>query len=170
MFEARKSPSNTLLFEIDELHSRTVDNLAYLRANQPSMPIIVILESKDPVSLAQILRSGIRACLIKPLRHYDLAQAVVEILAGSVFLCREAQRIIVNCLNSSAAPPGPGILSSREREIVNLLFKKQSDKEIAQALQICPGTVHVHLAKIYKKLAVHSRCEALACVFGAEPK
>jgi len=52
------------------------------------------------------------------------------------------------------------VLSPREREVLARLCRGDSEKAIARSLGIAPGTVHVHLQTIYRKLAVRGRVQA----------
>jgi DNA-binding NarL/FixJ family response regulator len=52
-------------------------------------------------------------------------------------------------------------LTSREQEVLNCLRRGYPDKQIAEALTIKPSTVHSHLKKIFEKLSVHTRTEAV---------
>jgi LuxR family maltose regulon positive regulatory protein len=54
------------------------------------------------------------------------------------------------------------VLTRREREILALLITRRSDKEIAQRLEISPSTVNTHLKRIYRKLGVSTRRQAVA--------
>jgi DNA-binding NarL/FixJ family response regulator len=157
--QARSDPDKTLLFEICSLDKPTIKTLTCLRASYPSIPVIVVLESGDMISVIKVLASGIRGCLIKPAEESDLSRAAQEVRNCSVFLCRRAQELVIRWVSSAGSNLDFGHLSAREREIAYLLLAKRSDKEIAQELNISPGTVHVHLAKIYKRLGVHSRGE-----------
>lgn len=64
-------------------------------------------------------------------------------------------------LDNKPAPLSPSDLTSREIEVLRLLATGMSNHEIAQSLNISPGTVRAHLSTIYSKLAVHSRTAAV---------
>jgi DNA-binding NarL/FixJ family response regulator len=63
-------------------------------------------------------------------------------------------------------PTGPAGLSEREVEVLRLLARGRSKKEIALALFIAPGTVHTHVTHIYEKLGISTR--AAAALFAME--
>jgi len=60
-------------------------------------------------------------------------------------------------------------LSPREMEILALVAKGRSNKEVSNELKISEGTVRIHLAHIYEKLHVHCRTEAAAKYFQSQP-
>jgi DNA-binding CsgD family transcriptional regulator len=66
----------------------------------------------------------------------------------------------------SAAPEGMSELSARENEVLELLAKGLLQKEIADQLGISYWTVQTHIARIYEKLHVHSRAQAVAKYHG----
>ena len=61
---------------------------------------------------------------------------------------------------------GLGSLTAREREVLNLLARGNSNREIAEELVITNKTVKNHLSRIYEKIGVHSRAEAIALWLG----
>ena len=72
--------------------------------------------------------------------------------------------ILAHCLQGHA--PHRASLTSREQELMALLAQKKTDKEIAAALGIEPGTVHSHLTDIFRKLRAKSRAQAVAKYLG----
>ncbi len=68
---------------------------------------------------------------------------------------------ILDRTNSEMTSPQPSILTSRELEVLDCVRKGYPDKQIAQALSIQPSTVHTHLKKMFEKLGVHTRTEAV---------
>ena len=61
---------------------------------------------------------------------------------------------------------GLGSLTAREREVLNLLARGLSNRDIAEELVITNKTVKNHLSRIYEKIGVHSRAEAIALWLG----
>ena len=70
-------------------------------------------------------------------------------------------RDILERTTGAVAPQEPSILTSRELEVLDCVRKGYPDKQIAQALSLQPSTVHTHLKKMFEKLGVHTRTEAL---------
>ena len=65
---------------------------------------------------------------------------------------------------------GMGSLTSREREVLNLLARGMSNAAIAEELFITNKTVKNHLSRIYEKIGVHSRAEAIALWLGVRDR
>ena len=96
-----------------------------------------------------------------PVRVGSLAQ-------GWPVLCREAQKAILNVLHRAATATTvwfPG-LTGREQEMAGCLVASLRDKEISTRLGMAEATVHVHLVRLYRKLGVHSRQQAVARLLG----
>ena len=72
--------------------------------------------------------------------------------------------ILAHCLQTHA--PHRASLTSREQEVIALLAQKKTDKEVANALGVAPGTVHSHLTDIFRKLEAKNRAQAVAKYLG----
>jgi len=57
------------------------------------------------------------------------------------------------------------LLSNRQREVLGLLIRGKSEKDIAVTMQLSPHTVHVHVKAIYKRLFVRSRAELFRAIY-----
>ncbi len=79
-------------------------------------------------------------------------------------LCREALTALLNTLHrtATATTAWPTGLTGREQEIAACLMTHLCDKDISTRLDIKEATVHAHLTRLYKKLRVHSRRQAVA--------
>jgi DNA-binding NarL/FixJ family response regulator len=64
--------------------------------------------------------------------------------------------------NGDSASPSGKNLSSRQREVLNLIIRGYSNKEIARALDLAEGTVKIHVAVLFSKLGVHRRAALAA--------
>jgi len=89
-------------------------------------------------------------------------QAITEVYAGGSPMSAQIARKVVQSFRKSNTDNNDIVkLSEREREVLDLLAKGYLYKEIAGLLFISPDTVHNHLRRIYEKLHVHSRTEAV---------
>jgi DNA-binding NarL/FixJ family response regulator len=99
--------------------------------------------------------------VIKPLTENILRRALQDALQKEVTICFRAQQIIVSSLKMAGTLANSHGLSQRESQIVACLLLGTSNKEVAGHLGLSPNTVHVHLGRIFRKLNVHSRAEAV---------
>jgi len=112
----------------------------------------------------EIVEAGVRAYLMKSDADKDLV-AAVEALGNhrSFFTARAADMLLDGFCKQSAVPDPQALLrsrlTSREREIVQLLAEGKSSKEVAVALGISVKTAETHRANIMRKLELHSVSE-----------
>ena len=98
--------------------------------------------------------------LIKPVAPEYLVWAVSEAAQGRPVLCGEVQTAVLGYLRRVGATTRCKALGWREREIMLLVMRGATNKDIARKLGIEAGTVHWYLNKVFKKMQVHSRDEA----------
>jgi DNA-binding NarL/FixJ family response regulator len=122
--------------------------------------ILILAAGSDPKLIIEPVMSGAHGCLVLPVAPEHLVWAVGEVVRGRPAFCHQAQAALVDTLRTMGAHSRCQTLSSREREIMLLLIRDASDKDIATTLGIGTGTAHWHVNRILKKLAVHSRQEA----------
>jgi DNA-binding NarL/FixJ family response regulator len=101
--------------------------------------------------------------LLKRTKPEDLRAAMLDVLGGGAPMTSEIARRVVESFRRAGKPLAPDVrLSTREEEVLILLSKGYSNKEIASQLSIGIETVGSHLKHIYEKLHVRSRAEAVA--------
>ena len=130
--------------------------------------VLAVLDDMDLANVVSLLKAGVIGCLPADSPIGDLARALVAVGRGEIALPPSiAARALVQ-LARPAAPEPRAIdeLSEREREVVDLLVKGQTNKDIAQALFLSVRTVEAHLRSIYAKLGVRSRTEAVLWAIG----
>jgi DNA-binding NarL/FixJ family response regulator len=102
----------------------------------------------------------------------ELESRIVAIAAGEMVLSPAVTPAVFDVLRRAPAAEndprqdGLGSLTAREREILNLLARGRSNRDIADELFITNKTVKNHLSRIYEKIGVHSRAEAIALWLG----
>jgi len=99
-----------------------------------------------------------------------LLDAIREVAAGGSPISGSVARKMVDFFR--ARPPLPGSLSAlapREREVLKLLADGCPYKEIAEAMQVSLGTVRTYIQRIYEKLHVHNRTDAVVKFLGQRP-
>ena len=140
--------------------------IGQLRSLSPALPIIALSGHDTPRDVVMSLMAGAAGCLVKPLDPVFLARAILEVAAGKPVLCRSAQRLLMEHLRAVGIRMASLNFSQRESDVVDALCKGESDKEIAARLGVAPGTIHTHLARLYRKLGVHGRREAVERING----
>ena len=131
-----------------------------LIARLPSARIVMFTACTDHDTILESIMAGALDYLTKPVAPGYLVWAVSEAARGRSVLSGEAQAAVVDYIHRISASGKGATLSWREREVMLLLMKGATYKEISKELGIEEGTVHRHLHDIYKKLGVHRKDEA----------
>jgi DNA-binding NarL/FixJ family response regulator len=137
----------------------------------PKTHIIMLTVYDDTDAIFQSLAAGAGGYLLKPVRRAQLLDAIRDVLRGGAPMSSTIARCVVQAFRKPATAKQTGgdeisQLSPREREILELLAQGLLLKEIAQHFQVTHPTIQTHIGRIYKKLHVHSRAQAVARLKG----
>ena len=133
----------------------------------PGTHILMLTVHDDADSIFDALSAGASGYLLKPVRAAELLAAIRDVHAGGAPMSSNIARKVVQSFNKTAPrDDGSQNLWPREREVLELLAKGFIYKEIADQLGIGYRTVHTHIERIYDKLHVQSRAQAVAKFHG----
>jgi DNA-binding NarL/FixJ family response regulator len=135
----------------------------------PKTHFIMLTVFDDTEVVFQSLAAGAIGYLTKPVTEERLLEAIHDVYAGGAPMTSSIARRIVQAFQKPAADPRAVIeesLAPREQEVLKLLAKGYLQKEIADQLDISFPTVRTLTARIYTKLHVHSRSQAVAKYLG----
>jgi DNA-binding NarL/FixJ family response regulator len=135
-------------------------------ARHPSCDILVVTVFGDEQTVLAALEAGARGYLLKGAASRDIAEDIRELRYGGSPLSPVIARQVLKRLHARAAKSAAPnhdelLLTARESEILNAIARGFSYAETAKLLAISVQTVHTHLKHIYRKLAVHSKTEAV---------
>ena len=150
---------------------RGVDAIPALKDAAPGTRILMLTVSENENDLAAALRAGADGYLLKTVESDHLGDTIVKVLDGESVISPEMLTKLVSVFRarpaeSAPAPlepasgPSPDLLSPREREILLLIARGDSNKLIARALDIAETTVKIHVQHILRKLGLSSRVQA----------
>jgi DNA-binding NarL/FixJ family response regulator len=128
--------------------------------------MFTIYENNEQVFDA--LAAGASGYLLKNTPPEKIREALLELHQGGSPMSAHIARKVVASFKSAPAVPASSVLSPREQEVLQGLAKGLLYKEIAANLGISTGTVRQHIHKIYDKLHVQNRTEALNKVYGKQ--
>ena len=141
-----------------------------LKELMPKLRIIILTAVEDDELVFMALQAGADGYLLKRTKPEDLRAALVDVLGGGAPMTSEIARRVVESFRRAPKPRTPGVqLSAREEEVLILLSKGYSNKEIAEQLSLSVETIGSHLKHIYEKLHVRSRTEAVARYITGKP-
>jgi DNA-binding NarL/FixJ family response regulator len=142
-----------------------IDCIKKLKCLAPNVPVIILTACADFENIVFSLMAGANGYLIKPISEEHLKDAISRAVHGSVVLCEEAQAAMVLCLQRAFSQASSNALSDRELQIMAGLIQGMADKEISEHLRIAPNTTHVHLTRLFRRMGVHSRSDAIQKFF-----
>jgi DNA-binding NarL/FixJ family response regulator len=131
-----------------------------LRHIQTSI-LVLTMHDSDEV-LADVLNAGARGCLLKSDSNRTLVQAIGAILRNKPFVSDKVDGLVRRVPSSGpagASEPRRDRLTTREREVLQLLTEGKGNKEIAALLRISVKTAETHRARMMAKLGLHSMSE-----------
>lgn len=137
-----------------------VEAIKAILARDSSIRILVLTSYKEDQMIQDALKAGAIGYLLKDVSANELANAIRSARAGRPTLAPEAAQALID--ETRRAPKVGYDLTSREREVLELLVGGKTNPEIAAALTISTATARFHVSNILSKLEVSSRTEAVA--------
>ena len=135
--------------------------------------VLMLSYSEDEQLVTGAIRNGAAGYLVHGrFEPEDLEARIKAVAAGEMVLSPAITPAVFEALRRAPGTEtesdelGMGSLTSREREVLNLLARGHSNREIAEELVITNKTVKNHLSRVYEKIGAHSRGEAIALWLG----
>ncbi len=119
-----------------------------VRSIAPSMKIIVLSMIDDPEDIRNMLLSGVDGYILKKYARQELFYAIDAVMCGQTYWSQEVCSAVVDTHRRNAALP---VLTARELEVLQLLAKELTSKEIANQLFISERTVETHRKNLLRK-------------------
>lgn len=154
-----------------DLHIPPTDGIVFLtelRRQGLTTPVLILTVSDAQEDLAKALRAGARGYLLKNMEPDEVVDAICRAACGETVVAPAMTAKLVDLLDGRGNSKVTllGLLTQREREILDYLTHGLSNKAIAKVLDISPDTVKFHVRHILSKLNLTSRVEA--AVFAVE--
>ena len=143
-----------------------INGIECVRRLKPLLPdtqFVMVTVYEDANHIFNALAAGATGYLLKQTRRGDLLDALREVHAGgSPMSSQIARKVVQSFRRPGVEPANSEGLSPREREVLELLARGYLYKEIAETLAISVQTVNTYIRRIYEKLHVRSRAQAVA--------
>ncbi len=144
-----------------------IECIRQVKDKSPGSQFMMFTVYENDEKVFEALKAGASGYLLKNTGLLQIVESLKELHEGGSPMSANIARKLVNLFREPARDTVPvEILSNRENEILQLLSKGLLYKEIADQLQITTGTVRQHIHKIYDKLHVQNRTEAINKAFG----
>jgi DNA-binding NarL/FixJ family response regulator len=131
----------------------------------PQTAIVILSMHSDESYVLRALKVGAKGYLLKDSAEGDLIDAIKAVHQGKTFFSPEISKMLVEDyireIRTRGAEDSYDLLTSREREILQLLAERKSNKEIAQVLNLSIYTIETHRRNLQEKLNLHSLAELI---------
>ena len=154
---------NVVLMDINLPGMNGVECVRHLKPLLPETQIVMLTVYEDTDNIFNALKAGATGYMLKRTTQAELLEAIREVHRGGSPMTTHIARKVVQTLQQAPAPTQAAeALSPREQEVLDYLAKGFLYKEIADKLGIGYETVHTYIRRIYEKLQVRTRTEAVA--------
>ena len=154
---------NVVLMDINLPGLNGVECARHLKQLVPETQIVMLTVYEDTENIFSALKAGATGYMLKRTPQAELLEAIREVHRGGSPMTTHIARKVVQTLQQAPAPVlSTEALSPREQEVLDCLAKGFLYKEIAEKLGISYETIHTYIRRIYEKLQVRTRTEAVA--------
>jgi DNA-binding NarL/FixJ family response regulator len=158
-----KDKPEVVLMDINLPGMNGVECVRRLKQIAPEIAAVMLTAYEDTENIFNALAAGATGYLLKRAPRAELLDAIREVRrGGSPMTTHIARKVVQSFQKQSAAAPTGEALSVREQEVLDHLSQGFLYKEIAEKMGISYETVHTYIRRIYEKLQVRTRTEAVA--------
>ena len=159
--QSPSSPPDVLLADIGLPGMSGIEGVRRIHEWMPELPILMLTVHEDSDSVFSAVCAGACGYLLKEMPPARLLESIRELYAGGAPMSPGIARKVVLMFQKAAPPKEDMQLSLRQLEILRMLAEGHSYKVCAAALDVGLDTIRSHVRKIYERLHVHSRSEAV---------
>jgi DNA-binding NarL/FixJ family response regulator len=158
-----KEPPDVVLMDINLPGMNGVECVRKLKQQVQGIQLMMLTVYEDTDNIFAALAAGASGYLLKRTPRAELLEAIREVhQGGSPMTAHIARKVVLSFQKAGASPKPTENLSQREQEVLDCLSQGFLYKEIADKLGISYETVHTYIRRIYEKLQVRTRTEAVA--------
>lgn len=163
-----RQPPNVALVDINLPGLDGVECVRRLKPLLPETQFVMVTVYEDAKRIVSALAAGATGYLLKRATREELLNAIDEVRRGGSPMSSSIARKVVQFFQQTMPPSAPdGVqLAPREQQVLELVARGYVTKEIADRLQVSIPTVKTYIRRIYEKLHVRSRGEAVARYLG----
>jgi DNA-binding NarL/FixJ family response regulator len=156
-------PPDVVLMDINLPGMNGVECVRQLKQTLPKIQIIMLTVYEDTENIFNALAAGATGYMLKRTPRAELLDAIREVnQGGSPMTAHIARKVVQSFIRPGATTQPTENLSEREQQVLDFLSQGFFYKEIAEKLGISYETVHTYIRRIYEKLQVRTRTEAVA--------
>jgi len=151
--KARELHPDIVIMDINMPGTNGIEATEQIKKISPESKVIGVSLHTQPTYARKMMQKGAMGYVTKNSSREEMFKAIEEVYQGKKYICDEIKNILSEqVLSGEDQPTGLNTLSQREIQIIALIKKGHSSKEIAESLEISVKTVEVHRYNILKKL------------------
>ena len=147
---------HVVLMDIDMPRLNGIQASKEIKSSNPEVHILVLTMLHESQHIRQMLQAGASGYLLKSCSRDELIKAITKVAKGDTFFCKEVTKMLIEIVSRQSKPPKSkfrfaGLLTNREKEILQYVILQYSNREIADKLFISVRTVEVHKRNLIEK-------------------
>ncbi|MHC8515540.1 response regulator [Sporosarcina sp. ITBMC105] len=152
---------HVVLMDINMPHKNGIEVVSEIKAVYPDIKVIILTMHNHDEYFLSAIRSGADGYLLKDAPSHQVVDAIRSVAQGESVIHPTMTKKLFDFHQQKQFTPKHEDLTEREKEVLFCLLEGLSNKEIAKKLFISDKTVKIHVSKIFKKLDVKSRSQAV---------
>ncbi|MBV9453881.1 MAG: response regulator transcription factor [Rubrobacter sp.] len=156
---AKQMHPDVVVMQVQMPLSRARESLRQLRRIEPPPKVVICTMFENPRYIREFLELGVSAYILKSVSVEHLIGAI----RGAIF-DPQGENVVIGMpqdMLERVEDGSEGVLSAREMEILLLVSRGLSNREVASSLSLSEATIKRHLSNVYSKIGVHTRGEAV---------
>ncbi|HLX42544.1 MAG TPA: response regulator transcription factor, partial [Bryobacteraceae bacterium] len=153
--QAEKLQPDVVIMDVTMPELNGIEATRRITAAAPRTRVLALSMHKDAVYVREILRAGARGYLLKDSADADLIAAVRAVAKGEGYLSPAISDAVLTDYRKHVTDP-LDLLTTREREVLQMIAEGKTNKEIATTLNLSVYTVEAHRGRVMEKLNLHS--------------
>jgi two-component system response regulator NreC len=161
---ARKEKADVYIIDISMPVLNGIETIEQLLKIDPKCKVVILSMHDDRRAVEKAFKIGAKGFIVKVSASDDIIKAIREVYKGRFYLCpRVSQYLVQGFLGNATQGEKRRVveLTSKEREILQLIAEGYSSKDIAKELELALNTVHVHRHNMMTKLNIHKQAELI---------
>ena len=156
----RRLRPDLILLDLDGNHGEIVETMRLCRELAPQAKVCILSTHIQPEVMQRCLSAGAEGYIVKDILPVELIRAVKSVASGHAYVDPRVAGGVLKRSSTGYGRTNQNELSARETEIIRLIARGMSNKEISSALQLSEKTVKNHISRIFAKLNINARTQA----------
>ncbi|CFX12221.1 Transcription regulator LuxR, C-terminal [Syntrophomonas zehnderi OL-4] len=156
---ARKERPDVILMDVNMPGTDGIVATRVIKREMPSTKVIALTIYEDE-EVVDMVKAGVSAYVLKDVAGSELIDTIHRVMAGEVVIHPRVAKRLIKEINRSEQIQDTVKLTRREKDVLALLVKGSSNKDMAETMFISEKTVKNHLTSIFRKLGVKDRTQA----------